>query len=490
VSDASGEGPTRVGVISLGCSKNLVDTEVMLGHLHAAGCAFERDPARADVLVVNTCGFIDAAREESIRTILDAAAYKATGRLKRLVVAGCMVQRYADELRASLPEVDAFVGLDTLEAVVAAAGLAPAPSPTPAPGLTVLPRTARNPRRTGAAGAASWLYDERTPRRLATPPWTAYVKIAEGCDHTCAFCAIPSFRGAFRSRTLDSVAAEVESLVAGGVREVNLIAQDSSHYGRDLGLADGLALLLRRLDAVAGLRWIRVHYLYPNTVTAGMISALAELPKVAKYVDMPLQHAHAGVLRRMRRGGSAASHRHLIGRFRGAMPGAALRSTFIVGFPGETEAEFEALLDFVAETRFDHVGVFAYSHEDGTHAAALSDDVPARSKEARRDRLMTLQRAIVAELHAARVGRMEEVLVEGPHPDTEHLLVGRTSTQSPDVDGQVLLNDGLEPADDDARARGILGRAGDREVRAGDLVRVRITDVAGYDLVGKVLDAA
>lgn len=445
---------TRVGVVSLGCSKNLVDTEVMLGHLDADETTFVTEPGEADVLLVNTCAFIGEAREESVRAILDAAELKRTGKLRRLVVAGCMVQRYRDELRESLPEVDAFLGLDELHEVTTAVR-----SDVPLFTAKVVPP------------AATYLYGAETPRRLSTPPWSAYVKIAEGCDHTCAFCAIPAFRGTFRSRTPDSVAAEAERLARGGVREINLIAQDSSHYGRDRGDREGLPGLLRRLDAVPDLRWIRVHYLYPNTVTPELIDTMASLPRVVDYVDLPLQHAHAAVLARMRRGGSAESHLRLLARFRAAMPQGALRTTLIVGFPGESEAEFEALLRFVQEARFDHLGVFAYSHEEGTGAHALADDVPDALKQERRARLLTAQQEIVAERLAARVGERVEVLVEGAHPETEHLLVGRLPIQAPDVDGAVLLNDGppLPP---------------------GTFARVELTEVAGYDLVGRILHAA
>jgi ribosomal protein S12 methylthiotransferase len=456
----------RLGMISLGCAKNLVDTEVMLGHLDRAGCAFVRDPAEADVIVVNTCSFIDAAREESVQTILEAAEHKKTGRLKRLVVAGCMVQRYPQELRDSLPEVDAFIGLDELEHVVERVGLGAPESGSAATGapspLRVLPAATRE--------ASTRLYDERSPRRLATPPWSAYLKIAEGCDHTCAFCAIPSFRGGFRSRRLGSLLREAESLAASGVRELNLIAQDSSHFGRDLGLTEGLASLLEGLDEIEALRWVRLHYLYPNSVGPRLIETMARCERVVKYVDMPLQHADRGTLARMRRGGSADSHLALLARFREAMPDAALRSTFIVGFPGETDAEFESLLRFVEQARFDHLGVFAYSHEARTHAFDLEDDVPREVKDERRERLMELQRTIVAERNATLVGRTVEVLVEGAHPETEHLLVGRMSTQAMDVDGQVLLNDGQgEP---------------------GSFSRVELTGTAGYDLVGSILEPA
>jgi len=460
--------PTRVGMMSLGCAKNLVDSEVMLGHLGAAGCEFVTDPGEAEVIVVNTCGFIEPAREESIRTILEAAELKRTGRLRKLVVAGCLVQRYGDELRRSLPEVDVFVDLDQVPAIATLTGVGgPPPSDLP-----ILPARSRAARRRGPSATAAWtpatyLYDDATPRRLATPPWTAYVKIAEGCDHTCAFCAIPSFRGAFRSRTPESVGREAADLARRGVREINLVAQDSSHYGRDLGLSDGLAVLLERLDAVEDLAWIRVHYLYPNTLTDRVLDAMARSHRVVPYIDLPLQHAHRDVLRRMRRGGSAEGHLRLLASVRAAMPDVSMRTTFLVGFPGETDAEFDALLAFLDEARFDHVGVFPYSHEDGTPAYALADDVPHDVKEERKARLLARQQPIAFARNADRVGQRVEVLVEGAHPETEHLLVGRTRGQAREVDGHVLLNDGFaEP---------------------GRLVPVEITDVAGYDLVGTIL---
>jgi len=452
------QGPTRVGVISLGCAKNLVDTEVMLGHLDRSGCTYVRDPAEADVLVVNTCSFIGPAREESIQAILEAAEHKKTGGVRRLVVAGCLVQRYADELKDSLPEVDAFIGLDELHRIVES--VEPGAGEGPAGGDADVPTW----------GPSRYLYDDATPRRRATPPWTAYLKIAEGCDHTCSFCPIPSFRGAFRSRQPDSVLAEARRLAGEGALEINLIAQDSSHYGRDLGLAEGLAGLLEGLDAIDGLRWIRLHYLYPNTITPRLIETMARLPRVAKYVDLPLQHAHTDTLARMLRGGSASGHRRLIEKFRRAMPDVAVRTTLIVGFPGETDDEFSTLLDFVREVRFDHLGVFTYSHEEGTTAGELDDDVPDEVKGERRDRVMELQREIAFDNNRRRVGRKVDVLVEGAHPETEHLLAGRMSTQAPDVDGQVLINDGT--------------------ASPGRIVPVELTDTAGYDLVGRIVDAA
>jgi ribosomal protein S12 methylthiotransferase len=464
----------KIGVISLGCAKNLVDSEVMLGHLGKAGCSFVQDPAEADVILVNTCSFIEAAREESVETILEAARLKKTGNLKRLVVAGCMVQRYPSELRESLPEVDAFIGLDQLDQVVAGAGLPPSDaaevSTTPASGLLTVSAAEPPSSDLPLLQPSTYLYDENTPRDLATPKWTAYIKIAEGCDHTCAFCAIPAFRGKFRSREPRSIVAEATALAARGVREISLIAQDSSHYGRDLDLREGLATLLTDLNGVEQLRWIRQHYLYPNTITPRLIETMARLPRVVDYVDLPLQHAHPEMLKRMRRGGSGASHLELLGRFRAAMPDGALRSTFIVGFPGETDEEFEALLEFVREARLDHLGVFTYSHEEHTSALAMQDNVPAELKTERQGRVMELQRELAEERNLTRVGRTVEVLVEGAHPETEHLLVGRTAGQALDVDGQVLINDGhAEP---------------------GSFVQVEMTDVAGYDLVGRIVGAA
>jgi len=444
----------RVGMISLGCAKNLVDSEVMLGHLDRAGCEFVADAADADVVVVNTCGFIGPAREESIQAILEVAELKKTGRLSKLVVAGCMVQRYAAELRDSLPEVDAFVGLDELSEVAERAGLVPGPARALA----------------AVAGGSRYLYDHAAPRRLATPAWTAFVKIAEGCDHTCSFCAIPSFRGAFRSRPIADVVAEARQLTARGVAEINLVAQDSSHYGRDRGEHDALARLLEALNEVDGVRWIRVHYLYPNTITPALIDAMARLPRVVKYVDIPLQHADPDVLRRMRRGGGAPEHLELLGRFREAMPDVALRTTFIVGFPGESDAEFERLERFVATAHFDNVGVFTYSHEDGTAAHRLADDIPEDVKQGRRERLLAIQQDVVLERNARMLGRVVEVVVEGPHPETDLLLAARMSTQAPEVDGQVLINDGA--------------------ARPGSFVRVEITETAGYDLVGRIVGRA
>ncbi len=454
--------PVKIGLISLGCPKNTVDSEVMLGHLSGSGAVVTSDPDAADVLVVNTCGFIDAAKEESIDTILEAARRKSEGRCRRLVVTGCLVHRYRAELAAEIPEIDAFVDLDGLTGIAAAAGLAPVARPAPA-GALGLPAAPAPP-------PATYLYGADTPRLRTTPPWTAYVKIAEGCDNTCAFCAIPRFRGAFRSRPLDDIVGEARRLAAEGVAEVNLIAQDSTAYGADLGMSGGPARLLDALSRVDGLRWVRLFYVYPNKVGDDLLEVMGSRPNIARYIDIPLQHASREVLARMRRGGSADSHLRLLQRIRSLVPGVAIRTTFITGFPGETEDDVRQLEEFVDEARFDNLGVFTYSHEESTTAHALADDVPEALKAERRDRLMARQRRISTRLNRERVGRTETVLCEGACTETEHLLQGRLEGQAPEVDGRVLINDG--------------------EAQPGRFVRVEITEAHPYDLVGRAVGPA
>jgi ribosomal protein S12 methylthiotransferase len=443
----------KVGMVSLGCPKNLVDSEVMLGTLQGKGYALTRDPAEADVIVVNTCTFIDPARRESVDTILEMAGYKKSGRCRRLVVAGCMVQAHHDELRASIPEIDALVGLNDIERIAEACALE------------------AGARFEAARGAAEYLYNDRTPRLLATPGYSAYLKISEGCDHTCSFCAIPSFRGAQRSRPVASIVEEARRLASEGVVELNLIAQDTTDYGGDLADGATAADLLRALDAVEGLRWIRVLYAYPNRVTHEFIDALAGGRRIARYLDMPLQHADAEMLRVMRRGGSGDGHLRLVETLRRRVPGIALRTTLIVGFPGETEAQFRTLCDFVETAAFDHLGVFTYSEEKGTPAAALPDDVPAEVKEERRARLMEIQEERLACSREALVGRTVEVLVEGPHPESDLLLAGRTEGQAPEIDGGVILTDAP------------------RVLYPGEFVSMRIETAHAHDLVGPVVAA-
>jgi len=444
--------PVRVGFVSLGCPKNLVDTEIMLGSLRNSGFALSGDVGDCDVIVVNTCGFIDPARRESVNTILEMAEHKKKGRCRRLVVAGCMVQRYHRELREEIPEIDAFVGLDGLEKIVQAVRLDGYP-------------TAADPA-VPISGMARALYDHRAARVLATPPHTAYLKISEGCDRPCSFCAIPSIRGRMRSRTPDSVRLEAEDLARRGVKELILIAQDSTDYGRDLADGTDLAALLRTLEPVPGIEWIRIHYAYPSRVTRPLLEAMAGSSKACRYLDIPLQHSDGAILKAMKRGGNGAVFHRMIRRIRRYLPGCALRTTFIVGFPGESRQAFEGLCEFVREAQFDHAGVFTYSGEEGTPAFALKDDVPAGLKEARWARLMEIQSRISLAKNRARLGKVLPVRVDGLEPDTRMLLVGRTEFQSPEVDGRVLITDGTAVP--------------------GQLVPVRMEEAHPYDLVGRI----
>jgi ribosomal protein S12 methylthiotransferase len=443
----------KVGLVSLGCPKNLVDSEVMLGTLEGKGYALTPDPADADVIVVNTCTFIEPARRESIDTILEMAEHKKHGRCRRLVVAGCMVQAHHDTLRKEIPEIDALVGLNDVERIAEACALE------------------AGSRFEASQEAARYLYSERSPRRLATPGYSAYMKISEGCDHTCAFCAIPSFRGTQRSRPIPSLVEEARRLAGAGTVELNLIAQDTTDYGTDLRDGTTAAGMLRALDAVDGLRWIRVLYAYPNRITPDFIAALAGGRRIARYLDLPLQHADADLLKAMRRGGDAAAHLRLLERLRQAVPEIALRTTFIVGFPGETEAQFTTLLDFVRAARFDRVGAFTYSEEKGTHATALADDVPAEVKEDRRARLMQAQEQVASDRNERLLGRTIEVLVEGAHEESDLLLTGRSEGQAPEIDGAVILTDAP------------------RILYPGEFVEVRIDATHPHDLVGAVVGA-
>jgi len=439
-------------MVSLGCPKNLVDSEVMLGTLRRGGYDLTRDPSQADVIVVNTCTFIEPARRESVETILEMAEFKKTGRCRKLVVAGCMVQQNHDELKAALPEVDALVGLNDIERIAEACALEA--------GRRFEPSRER----------ATYLYSHASPRLLATPGHTAYLKISEGCDHTCSFCAIPSFRGLQRSRPIASIVEEARRLAAGGVVEINLIAQDTTDYGTDLGDGTDAAGLLRSLDEVEGVRWIRVLYAYPNRITPGFIEALGSRRRVARYLDLPLQHADAALLKAMRRGGGAAAHLQLLDRLRRGVPGISLRTTLIVGFPGETDEQFRTLCSFVRDAEFDHLGVFTYSEEKGTPASGLPDDVPASLKEQRRSELMAIQESLAARRARALVGRTVDVLVDGPPEDSDLLVCGRTEGQAPEIDGRVILTDAPET----------LG--------PGTFVRARIDEAHAFDLVGVALE--
>ncbi|MBL0211469.1 MAG: 30S ribosomal protein S12 methylthiotransferase RimO [Holophagaceae bacterium] len=439
---------TTVGFMSLGCPKNLVDSEVMLGHLRLKGYRITSEMEKADVLVVNTCGFIDTAKKESVDAILEAAGMKKTGACKKLIVAGCLVERYRDELLADIPEIDACLGTRDIEQIAEIIGA----------GDQVF-EPEQNP---------NYLYDEHSPRLLTTPKATAYLKISEGCDHTCAFCIIPKLRGGQRSRSIESVVAEARNLVAQGILEISLVAQDTTDYGRDFGDPDGLEKLIRALGGVEGLRWFRIHYAYPNRLTEGVMRAIAETRNCAKYLDMPLQHADPKVLKEMARGGSRTSFLKLLAKFRSICPEISIRSNFIVGFPSETEAAFEELRAFIQEAQFDHVGVFTYSPEEGTPAFALGDPIPKRTKASRKRKLMELQQKIARAKNQAREGQVIEVIVEGLHEETELILKGRHQGQAPEVDGNVLIVGG-EPV-------------------IGSIQKVRITKGHAYDLIGEVVE--
>jgi ribosomal protein S12 methylthiotransferase len=412
----------KVGLVSLGCPKNLVDSEVLLGILARQGYELTSHAEDADILIVNTCAFIEPAKRESIDTILEMAEYKKSGSARRLVVAGCLVERYRQEILKEIPEVDFVLGTNELERVLqACAGDAG--------------------RRAADAPLAPYLYHESTPRVLSTPPYSAYVKIAEGCDHPCSFCVIPQMRGRFRSRQFESVVREAENLARQGVREITLIGQDTTSYGEDLSRRDGLPALLRELGRIPELVWVRALYYYPNRLSEALIEAVSQTPKVCKYFDIPLQHASGSVLKGMRRGSSGKHFLRLLEKIRQAIPRATLRTSLIVGFPGETEQDFQELLDFVAAAEFDHLGAFLYSNEETSASYGLPDQVPARVARRRQQKLMALQRRISRRKLQALVGKSFPVLVEGRSPETELLFRGRLESQAPEIDGQVLIND-------------------------------------------------
>ncbi len=498
----------RVGFISLGCPKNLVDSEVMMGLLDRAGAQITPDAETAEILVVNTCSFIDKAKQESVDAILEMARHKTAGTAKKLIVAGCLVERYRDEIQKNIPEVDAVIGTGELEKILGAAGLHPAPAQPSSSPFRILGNGAAEvrPGRESLAGThkgapeaanfraegdrrekqgrfsrAVWdgataalpqyLYDHTTPRLRTTKSASAYIKIAEGCDHPCSFCVIPNLRGKFRSRRFESVVAEAEALVAEGVREITLIGQDTTCYGEDLGLKDGLAALLDRLARIEGLVWLRFLYAYPNRITGKLLETIARHDNICKYLDVPLQHASAPVLKTMKRGGGAEIFLKMIEKVRAAVPGIALRTSFIVGFPGETDADFEALCDFVAEARFDWLGVFSYSDEEGSRAFDLAAKVPKRVIEQRRRALMKLQKGLSRQAKRARVGREFDVLVEGESEETPLLWEGRTQYHAPEIDGTVYLND-FGPFD---------------ALTPGRFYRCEITDAHEYDLVARVV---
>ena len=476
------EQKPKVGFVSLGCPKNLVDSEVMMGMLEHAGAELTRRAEDADVIVVNTCSFIESAQQESVNTILEMAGHKAGGRAKKLVVAGCLVERFRDQIRKDIPEVDAVVGTGELENILNATGVSSATPRNDSPFVILNTRPESSARAAqGRFSRESWdgaigdlpnyLYDETTPRVLATPRHMAYIKIAEGCDHPCTFCIIPQLRGQFRSRRFESVIAEAERLARSGVREITLIGQDTTCYGEDFGLKDGLALLLEKLAGIDELRWIRFLYAYPNKITGKLLETIAANEKICSYMDVPLQHASASVLKRMKRGGGAEVFLKSIAKMRRIVPDLTLRTSFIVGFPGETEKEFEELCDFVRKAQFDWMGAFSYSDQDGAAAYGLERKISTREIERRRKHLMSIQRQISKKKKKALVGREFDLLLEGESEETELLLEGRTPMHAPEIDGKVFVNDFPE----------------DSKPAPGQFYRCQITEAHDYDLVARIM---
>jgi len=438
----------RVHLVSLGCPKNRVDSEVMVGTLQGGDYELVDDPDGADVIVVNTCSFIQPATEESIETVLEMAKFKEAGSCQKLVVTGCMVQRYGTALEGELPEVDHFLGTGEYHRIADVLQRRDAPR--------------------SYVDVPMYIHDELAPRVNSWAGHSAYLKISEGCNHRCTFCIIPQLRGKLRSRTIESLSIEAAQLAAQGVRELNLVSQDSTAYGRDLYGKPALAKLLRALCKVDGLDWIRIHYAYPIGLPDELLRAIAEEPKVVPYLDMPLQHASGPMLKAMKRGVTRAGQERILERVRAAVPDIQVRTTFIVGFPGETDEDFGILEDFVEQQRFSRVGVFTYCEEDGTPAADLDGQVPPELRDARQEALMSRQATISEELHEALIDTVVPVMVDGVSDESEHLLEGRMASQAPDVDGKVFITSA--PAG----------------ISAGDILPCRITQATAYDLVGEL----
>jgi len=444
---------TPVYMHTLGCPKNRVDSEIMLGTLTEAGYRLVQDPARADVIVVNTCGFIESAKEESVQAILELSRMKEEGRCKKLVVAGCLTQRYPDEMAREMPEVDHFVGTGAYADIASIVSDAQA--------------------RRVIVPDPDFVHSASSPRVNSLARHTAYLKIAEGCDNACAFCIIPKLRGPQRSRPVEDVVAEAEGLAAQGVVELSIVAQDLTAYGQDLPGKVRLHHLLPELCKVEGIRWLRLHYAYPRDFPDALVDVIAGEPKIAKYVDMPLQHSSDRLLRSMKRGRDVKFLRALLAKLRARVPGIALRTALIVGLPGETEDDFEDLLGFVREQRFERLGVFTYSQEEGTAAAEMGGQIPERVKKARQRRIMAIQQRISRAEQKALVGQRLEVLVEGKAEGTDHLLVGRHARQAPEIDGVTYINAFDVP--------------GEKVAYPGEFVTVEITEAGDYDLVGRVV---
>ncbi len=450
----------KVGFVSLGCPKNLVDSEVMMGTLARAGYEITPRAYEADILVVNTCSFIAPAQQESVNAILEMAEHKKFGRAQKLIVAGCLVERYRKEIREQIPEVDAVIGTGEIEKILAACEgeLAPqssAPSESPA-----------------------YLYHDLTPRMPSTPRHTAYIKINEGCDHPCAFCVIPQLRGRFRSRRFESVVREAENLAAAGVREISLIGQDTTYYGEDLGLRVGLPTLLARLAQIEDLHWIRFLYCYPNRVTEKLLDTIAEHPRLAKYLDIPLQHASRSVLARMKRGSRADAFLKLLEQIRKKIPGVSIRTSFIVGFPGETEADFRELCDFVRAAEFDWMGVFSYSDENKAASYSFNKKVRPETIARRHRTLMSIQKKISARKLRRRIGQRLTAMLEGPSKDTDLVWEARLEGMAPEIDGKVYVTE-FEGVTDSAKLP-----------VPGTLATIEVTGAKYYDLIARVVDFA
>lgn len=439
----------KIGMVSLGCPKNTVDSELVLGSLASKGYNITADAGGAEVIVVNTCGFIDSAKEESIDTILEMAEYKRKGSCQKLIVMGCLSQRYKDELLKEIPEVDYMVGAGDFKSVVKII-------------------ESDNGIEKALVREPVFDYNEDTPRMLTTPRYTAYVKIAEGCSNRCSFCIIPKIRGTFKSRPTDSIVREVEILSGHGVKEVNLISQDTTMYGVDLGIKNGLAGLLKRLVRIDGIKWIRLLYCYPAFLKDELINVIRDEEKICKYIDLPLQHSDDKILSKMMRQEREGEIRDLVNKIRKAIPDVAIRTAFIVGFPGEADTHFGHLVNFIKEMRFEHLGIFTYSPEEGTTAAEMPDQIPDEVKIERRDTIMKLQQKISSENNKRLVGMMRDVLVEDSVSDNEFLIKGRMQTQAPDIDGIVYIEE--------------------CDARVGDILPVKITRTMEYDFIGRAVD--
>lgn len=438
----------KIKVVTLGCDKNLVDSEIMSGLIHERGYTLVDDNEEATVIIVNTCGFIDAAKEESVNTILDLAELKETASLKALIVSGCLTQRYKDELMKEMPEIDGIVGtgdFDKINNIIDEALAGSKPS---------------------YVGNPIFNYDQALPRKVATPRYTAYIKIAEGCDNACTFCSIPIMRGAFRSRSMESILAEAAQLASQGVREISLIAQDSTNYGTDLYDRFMLPELMNKLTEVPGVEWVRLHYAYPGFFSDELIDAIATNPKICKYVDMPLQHSEDSILKRMRRPGRQRDARELIAKIRERIPGVSLRTSLIVGFPGETDEDFNNLKQFVEDVQFDKLGVFTYSQETDTPASRLPDQVPDDVKEVRANEIMELQREISNKRNWSRVGEEIEVLLER-YDGRNDVYIGRSQYDAPEIDGEVFVSN--------------------CKSNIGEIVKVRVTHSFEFDLAGEAI---